>query len=263
VFWHENDLLADDGVVDLVGRVRPSHLLHLAWVTQPGEYWTSPANLLWVEKSLRLVEAFTLVDGRRAVFAGTCAEYDWSHGYLSEHVTPLNPSTLYGKSKHAFRIAVEADAARAGLSTAWGRLFFLYGPHENPDRFVPTMIRSMLRGEAAACRNARQMRDFLYCEDAADALVSLLHSDVRGPVNIASGRSVALGDIVRTLEKLVGPDALATPGLDGPCEEEPLYLVADVSRLRTELRWTPRHDLRGGLERSIQWWRSQLTAVAN
>ena len=75
--------------------------------------------------------------GLRATFAGSCAEYDWAHGWCSEGTTPLAPTTLYGAAKDATRRIVEAYAATSGLATAWGRIFHLYGPDEDPRRLVP------------------------------------------------------------------------------------------------------------------------------
>ena len=55
-----------------MARVRPTHLLHLAWDTTPRVYWTSADNLRWVQTSLDLIQAFVCLGGRRIVFAGTC-----------------------------------------------------------------------------------------------------------------------------------------------------------------------------------------------
>src|SRR5579859_3854783 len=116
IAWHTLDLFGGAAVVKLAERLRASHLLHLAWDTTHRLYWTSADNLRWVQASLDLLQAFVRHGGRRAVFAGTCAEYDWSYGYCCERVTPLSPSTLYGSCKHALRLMVEAYAAQHDVS---------------------------------------------------------------------------------------------------------------------------------------------------
>ena len=77
-------------------------LLHLAWATEHGAFWTSPDNVRWLEASLALLRAFVAGGGARAVVAGTCAEYSWSTeaDVLAEEA-PLEPATLYGASKAA------------------------------------------------------------------------------------------------------------------------------------------------------------------
>src|SRR5262249_26712895 len=101
VFSHSCDLFDTDRVTALLAAVRPTHLLHLAWIATPGVYWTSPENHRWVEASKHLLATFAECGGHRAVVAGTCAEYDWSgNGVCRERETPTQPGTLYGQCKN-------------------------------------------------------------------------------------------------------------------------------------------------------------------
>lgn len=257
VFRHRADLMDSERVAGLMDEVRPTHLLHLAWFAEPGKFWTSPENLRWVRASLGLLEEFERRGGERAVMAGTCAEYDWNYGYCSERFTPLAPSTLYGSCKHALRIASSAFAEQVGLSAAWGRVFFLYGPHEHPARLVSSVVNAVLRDEAAPCSHGEQIRDFLHVADVADAFAALLDSDVSGAVNIASGRPVAIKDIVYEIGGKAGRRDLIRLGARPAPEDEPSLLVADVGRLRDEVGWIPEYDLDRGLEQTMNWWRTR------
>jgi nucleoside-diphosphate-sugar epimerase len=93
------DLLGSTSVAQLVASIHPSHLLHFAWNATPGQFWASRDNLKWLKSSIDLLEAFADQGGKRAVFSGTCAEYDWSASPFEEKVTPCFPQTLYGSSK--------------------------------------------------------------------------------------------------------------------------------------------------------------------
>jgi len=256
--WHEVDLLEPGRAAELVDKVRPTHLLHLAWYAVPRKYWTSPENLRWVQASLNLLQVFASRGGRRIVAAGSCAEYDWRYGYCSEQVTPLLPATLYGACKHSLQIMLESFARQTGLSAAWGRIFFLYGPGEYQTRLVASVIGSVLKSEPAPCSHGRQVRDFLYVQDVADAFVALLESDVSGPVNIASGRPVALKDIIYEIAEKAGRQDLIRLGALPAPENEPGLLVADTSRLSNEVGWSPGYNLNQGLEETISWWKKQL-----
>ena len=263
VVWHHADLLDREQLVGLVERVRPTHLLHMAWYAAPGKYWTSPENFRWVQASLDLFRAFASVGGVRVVAAGTCAEYEWGGDEIcSEHATPLRPATLYGACKHALRVMLEAFAAQENLSAAWGRIFFLYGPHEHPGRLVASVVRSLLRGEPARCSHGRQVRDFLHVADVADAFVALLDSDVRGAVNIASGRPVALKEVVGEIGEKLGRRELIELGAVAAPANEPSVLVGDAKRLSEEVGWTPRRDLHRGLDETIVWWRRRFESPA-
>lgn len=257
VQWHQASLLDAAQTKMLVREVKPSHLLHLAWYTKHGRYWTAPENLSWAQGSLGLIKEFTEAGGARLVVAGTCAEYDWSHGVCREGVTPLVPATLYGTYKHALQLMLDSWCKQAGLSGAWGRVFSLYGPGENPQRLVASVITALLKREVATCGNSGLIRDYSHAEDVASAFVSLLDSKLEGPVNIGSGESATLHDIVETIaRKLDGRDLIKfrvpPPGSGG----EPELLVPDITRLLST-GWKRRFDLDSGLDDTINWWREQ------
>ena len=264
VEWHGADLLDAARVSSLVAEVRPSHLLHFAWYAAPGKFWTSPENLRWVQASVGLLRAFAEGGGKRVVAAGTCAEYEWGgEEPCSEAATPLRPSTLYGACKHAWRIVLEAYAAQEGLSAAWGRVFFLYGPHEHPDRLVSSVIRSLLRGEEARCTHGRQVRDILHVADVAEAFVALLDGDVRGAVNVGSGRPVTLGEVVTRVGEKLGRAELIRLGAVEVRAGEPHVIAADTRRLNEEAGWRPRRSLGAGLDETIAWWREHARAESD
>lgn len=257
VQWHKVDLLDPNQVQNLLESVQPTHLLHLAWYTKPGKYWTSTENFRWVQASIALLQAFSQTGGQRVVTAGTCAEYDWRFGYCSEGVTPLAPSTVYGTCKHALCSLTEVFAVANGLSCAWGRMFFLYGPGEHASRLVPSVVCSLLEGKQALCTHGNQVRDFLYVEDAADAFVALLDGSVTGSVNIASGQPVMVKDVIHRIAEKLGRPELIQLGAIGASSTEPRVLLADTVRLKNELEWTPNCDLDQGLDRTISFWDAQ------
>jgi len=77
VIFHESDVLNIVSTRRAIAAADGSHLLHLAWDVEPGKYWQSASNLDWVPASLHLVRGFAENGGKRAVVAGTCAEYLW------------------------------------------------------------------------------------------------------------------------------------------------------------------------------------------
>jgi nucleoside-diphosphate-sugar epimerase len=257
VHWHRADLLDKDQGSAIVALVKPTHLLHSAWYAAPGKYWTAKENFLWVEASLKLLKAFCSHGGQRVIGVGSCAEYDWQEGICSERTTRPAPATVYGSCKQACQLLFSAYSKQAGVSAAWGRLFFLYGPHEPHERLVPSVILSLLQGVPALCTHGRQIRDFLFVSDAADALVALLDSAVEGPVNIASGKAISVADVVREIATQVQRPDLVRMGARETPGGEPGKLWADVARLTGEVGWSPRYDLAQGIAETIQWWKSQ------
>jgi nucleoside-diphosphate-sugar epimerase len=257
VHWHRANLLDTTQTGALMETIRSTHLLHLAWYAVPGRYQRSTENLRWVRASLFLVEQFLRWGGRRVTVAGTCAEYDWRHGRCKENATPLEAAELYSVCKHALHSMLTSWSKQMKFSLSWGRVFFLYGPFEHPKRLVSSVICSLLKNETAPCTEGLQERDFLHVHDVANALVALLDSDVEGPVNIGSGKAVAIRDIILTLGCRLGrEDLLRLGALPSPAGEQPI-VVADVDRLHNEVDWRPKFGLEEGLEDTVEWWKHQ------
>jgi nucleoside-diphosphate-sugar epimerase len=244
--YHHCDLLSD-AVAPLVRAIAPSHLLHLAWYTAPGRFWNAPENLDWVAASLRLVRGFAASGGRRLVAAGSCAEYDWSREWMDEAATPLTPDTLYGLAKAALFGLIDKGAPTLGLSVAWGRIFFPYGPFEKPGRLLGDLFDGLGRGETVPLSEGRQERDFMHVEDVAAAFVRLLDSDLEGPVNIATGETLAVRDIAVRAARIAGGEHLLRFGARPMQPAEPSRMAASVARLQTELGFTPKHTVDSGL----------------
>jgi nucleoside-diphosphate-sugar epimerase len=262
IVWHEADLLIPGTPAQLIRQVRPDAVLHLAWCTEPGKFWEAKENLEWVRASLELLTAFSDNGGKRIVAAGTCAEYVDSAGECVENSTPLLPATLYGVSKHAFERILHFSSRPAGLSSAWGRVFFMYGPGEHPSRLVAHVVRSLLEGEPAHCSEGRQVLDFMYIEDVASAFVALLESEVQGPVNIASGLPVSVREVLQEIGRQLGRSELIRFGaLTTGSEAERLW--ANTKRLEKEVGWVPRYNLASGIKQTIEWWRHSSELFAS
>jgi len=256
--WHEVDLLEPEAPAALARRIGADRLLHFAWYAEPGRFWTSELNEEWRRATVELVEAFAGAGGRRAVLAGSCAEYAWApETHCEEAATPLEPATPYGRAKHETRLAAEAIAARTGLSLAWGRVFFLFGPHEDPRRLGGAVARGLVRGEPVPTTHGEQVRDFLYSPELAEAFTALLGSGVTGAVNVASGRPVRLRDMVDALARAARRPDLIRRGERPASAAEPAVLTADVRRLRDEVGWVPGLSLDDAADRTIAWWRGQ------
>jgi nucleoside-diphosphate-sugar epimerase len=263
ISWHERDLLAEGAAAAIVREVEPEVLVHLAWYAEHGSFWSSVENVRWVECSLALLRALVAVGGRRAAVAGTCAEYEWSRArerYRED--APLAPATLYGAAKHGLHVVARALAEQSDLELAWGRVFFLYGPDEAPERFVPSLVRALVRGEPATMTAGTQRRDFMHVADVGAAFAALADSPVVGAVNVASGAGVTLRELGELIARTAGREELLELGARATPAGEPPALLADVRRLREEVGFAPRVELRAGIAEAIEWWRERVGAGA-
>lgn len=254
VVLHAADLLQGTDWRSLLNELRPTHLLHLAWTTAHGAFWTDPANDAWLAASRRLVDAFIEAGGRRVITAGSCAEYDWTAPPpFSEAVTPCTPATPYGRAKLALYEHAAARAAAAGLSHAHARLFFSFGPGEQAGRLVPAVILSLAAGREFEIKDAGALRDFLDVREIGRALALIAAGDATGPINIGMGAGVTVGDLAGQIARLMDrPSLLRLQRADSANE-----IVADTRRLTLEVGFENRVPLAEGLAFAIDWWRTR------
>jgi nucleoside-diphosphate-sugar epimerase len=251
------DLSNESEAAALVRTVQPTHIIHAAWETRQPTYWEDPINLQWVAATQRMAQAFAESGGQRFVQVGSCAEYDWSHGHCDEESTPTAPTTLYGKSKVAAFQAVRT-AGQGRFQAVEARIFMVYGPGENPERFIPTICRNHAAGTVPSLSSGTQLRDWLYVKDAARALLTLAEAEAPADVvNIGAGEAVSLDQVATVLARLAGA---AETGLGRRPDRpgDPPVLSASTARLRAT-GWRPAYDLETGLRETLDWWRTQAT----
>jgi len=240
--------------------LRPDAILHLAWFTAHGAYWSAPENLGCVATGLSLLRLAAEHGCRRFVGAGTCAEYDWQSAQLIERATPCAPHTLYGAAKLGLFLVAERFAQTTGMSLAWPRYGFLFGPDEAPGRLVTGAIRALAAGADFACSTGTQVRDFLHVDEAAAATVAIARSAVTGPVNVGSGEAMPVRQIVETVAALVGGPARPRFGALPGRPEDPAALILDLARLHGEVGWRPARSVHAQLAATVERVRGEARA---
>ncbi len=237
IHWHAADLSSSAAATALIEKVRPTHILHAAWIATPGVYAHSPDNLAWLQASIALVQAFARCGGQRFVGVGSSAEYDPGAALCVEDETPLRPATVYGKAKLSCAIALQAAAQSSGFSAAWARVFLPYGPGDPPQRLIPSVLAALRARRPIALSPCEQVRDFIFAPDAAALLVDMLWSDEAGAFNVGSGQGVTIKSVLERLAEQVGGAECLQFGQLPLRPGEPLTLAADMTKVRTRLGW--------------------------
>lgn len=185
---------------------------------------------------------------------------------------PEETNAPYGLAKKMLLVQAQAYRAQYGFDAIHVIPANLYGPGDNFDlassHVIPALIRKALAAAQAAARGAPPVmhlwgsgtatRDFLYVEDAAEAiLLAAERYDSAEPVNIGSGSEIAIGDLARRIATLVGIDAELAWDRAQP-DGQPRRCL-DVSRAAL-FGFRARTPLADGLQRTIDWWRAQPAA---
>lgn len=256
VQWLHGNLMDEEFVSSIFTKIRPTHLLHLAWITKPKVYWNSPENFNWVKSSLYMFQCFIENGGERIVSAGSCAEYDWSAGICIENATPLKSKSAYSKAKAKLYTYLNEVTNKNHVSFAWGRIFFAYGPNEAKTRLITSIIRNILTNRLLDIEYGAHKRDYIYVTDVASILVKLLDSNIEGPVNIGTGKSISIIDIAKTVAKLMDVSEEITNQIKINRDEKITLVEADTTILNSRLNYYPADNIELGIKKTISWYQA-------
>lgn len=240
-------------ILELFAELKPTHLIHCAWIATPGVFWASEKNIECITNSINLFQAFCESGGQKILSIGSCAEYEWNSSPYSEMNSLSVPSTIYGKSKLCTLNALAAIKDIYSIDYVWARLFFPYGPGEPEDKLISSVIKAILNKKTIECSPGDQIKDFIYINDVVSAIVKLLfNGSATGVFNIGSGKGCSVRDVIEIIiDKMKGKDYVCyTPSMAR--SDEPEELVADVARLKTVCDWQQEISLSEGIDRTIR-----------
>ncbi|MBV8557591.1 MAG: NAD-dependent epimerase/dehydratase family protein [Planctomycetaceae bacterium] len=235
---------------------------------------TEPARLYYTNLVMgaHLMEAARLAGVAKFVAIGTACSYPgYLEGDLKEDdlwAGPCHASVVnYGLTKKMMAVQAQAYKRQYGLDSIHLILTNLYGPGDsyNPDRshVVAALVRKWVEAELARVPSVevwgtgRPIREFLYVEDCADAIVLAAekYNECALPLNIGTGIGTSIRELAETIHEVSGYRGKMVWNTDKP--DGAMKKVLDVTRMRRELDgWTPPTDLRTGLAKTIAWYRA-------
>ena len=239
----------------LIDAFRPEACIHLAWYAEPGKYLDSEQNLQSLSESLSLFNMLIAAGCRQIAVAGTCFEYDTDYGYLREE-TPVRPASLYAASKLSCYWTGHQLTVKAGVRFAWGRIFYPYGPMEDPRRLVPAAIASLQKGMPFAASTGVPIRDYLHVADVASAICALIENEADGIFNVSTGEPVSVGTLLKTIERGMNRPGLVQLGALPARSWEPPFICGCNIKLKS-LGWNSSYSLLDGLSHTIHSYQEE------
>jgi nucleoside-diphosphate-sugar epimerase len=211
----------------------PDSLIHLAWEGLPN-YKSSfhlevnyPRHAAFLENMVR--------NGLRDItVTGTCLEYGMQEGCLREDL-PAMPGNPYALAKDALRQSLEPLEWEYGFGIKWVRLFYMYGPGQNPNSLLSQLDRALAAGEPVFnMSGGEQVRDYLPVEKMADCIADIaLQNEITGIVNACSGQPITVRQLVNNHLAATGGQITLNLGYYPYTDYEPMRFWGDVKKLRT------------------------------
>jgi UDP-glucuronate 4-epimerase len=177
---------------------------------------------------------------------------------FTEDEPATDPVSLYAATKRACELMSQSYAKLYGFPQTGLRFFTVYGPWGRPDMAYFSFTQKILKGEAIEVYGEGKMaRDFTYIDDIVDGIIGALDNPPEKGghrvLNIGDSHPVGLMEMIETLEKAIGREAVKIMRPMQPGDVTATY--ADVSKLHALTGYRPKVMLAEGLQRFAEWYR--------
>jgi len=242
-------------------------IYHLAaLVGIPYSYQTSQSYVdVNITGTLNILEAARHHGCARVVQTSTSEVYGSALYEPIDEAHPLQGQSPYSASKIGADMMAAAFARSFEMPIVVLRPFNTYGPRQSERAVIPTVIRQVLDDDCPEIRlgDVTTRRDFCFVADTASAFATVGQAEdltYGTPYNAGTGVAVSIGDMVAEVRHLTNCDKpiVHEQSRQRPEASEVRALLADANRLHKATGWQASHDLRDGLESTIDWWRGRL-----
>lgn len=252
----EVELAHGTAVADTVASVRPEWIFHLA---AHGAYPSQRDLTQMVESNLlgtiHLVEACLHEGFETLVNTGSSSEYGFTDHAPSESEPP-HPNSDYAVTKLSATLYCRATAEHRRARIPTLRLYSVYGPFEEPTRFVPTLAVHGLAGALPPLVSPDIARDFVFVEDVADAYLAAAKAGAGEPgaiYNVGTGSQLTVAGAVETARKVLAIGAEPRWGTMPNRGWDTSIWVSDPRKIERELGWKAKTGFEEGFRRFVDW----------
>lgn len=254
---HIDDLSDADRLTKLMRRINPDIIYHLAVY---GAYPAQNNGDLCIDTNIRgtwnLLKATKEIDYELLVNTGSSSEYGFKQAPMKEN-DYLEPASYYAVTKSSQTLLCSYFARENQKPIVTLRPFSVYGPYEDRNRFVPTLLRSIYYRQPLNLVSPDIARDWLYVDDMVKAylLIDQLKKYGGEVFNIGTATQSSIRKVVALAFKVSGKTTALAWGQMKNRKWDTNYWVADLTKTKKLLKWRPEIDLRQGLLRTWQWYK--------
>lgn len=209
-----------------------------------------------VVNSLEAVKSAAKIGCRRFVFTGSQAEYGICQEPITEE-TVCRPVSEYGKAKREFALQAESLCAKLGMDYIHTRIFSVYGPGDHPWSLVQSCLRTWQAGGEMTLGECTQQWNFLYIDDAAEALALLSERGRAGTYNVASDDTRPLREFIEEMYRLCGSRGSYYYGRRPQNAEGAANLIPEIGKIKKDVGWKPKTAFAEGIYGTLHYMRGE------
>lgn len=254
---HEIDISDKQNLTKKIARINPQAIIHLATYSQ---YRNQEDFEQMVETNIKgtlnLLIASKNVDYDVFINTGSSSEYGIKNRPMKE-TDLLEPISFYAATKASATLLCQVFSREYKKPIVTLRPFSVYGPFEDESRFIPTIIKAIIKNKSIKLTSGNQRRDFIYMDDLVDIYVKTLSrgEKLSGQIlNMGTGIEYTNDEVVQTLFKITGKKVRIEKGAYPERLWDTSHWVSDISKTKRLLNWKPKFTLEDGLRYTYNWF---------
>jgi nucleoside-diphosphate-sugar epimerase len=250
------DLLDEKTLTKTVKKISPDFIVHLATYSNYRDQKEIREMIdVNIKGTLNLLFASKNINYELFINTGSSSEYGIKNKPMNEKDC-LVPISFYAATKASATYLCQTFAKEYQKPIVTLRPFSVYGPYEEKDRFIPTIIRSVAEDKPIKITSGNQRRDFIYIGDIVDIYIKTLShgKKLSGQIlNMGTGIEYTNDEVVKTLFKLTNKKVKIEKGVFPKRLWDTPHWVADISKTKKLLNWKPKFTLEQGLRYTYNW----------
>lgn len=254
-----SDLLDVNKLKTIINKINPSIIFHLATYSayrdQAAISEMIEAN---IKGTLNLLMSLKDINYKIFINTGSSSEYGLKEKPMSEEDL-LKPISFYAATKASATLLCQVFAKQYGKPIATLRPFSAYGPHEEKDRFIPTIIKAIIDNKPIKLTSGSQRRDFIYIDDIVDIYIKTIAAEKELSeqiLNMGTGTEYTNDEVVEILFKVTGKKVPIEKGAFPKRLWDTPHWVANISKTKRLLNWSPSFTLEKGLMATYLWYKN-------
>jgi NAD dependent epimerase/dehydratase len=215
-----------------------------------------------IKGTLNVVQAARILGTQKVLITSTSEVYGTAQYAPIDEKHPYQGQSPYSATKIGADRLAESFYKSFETPIVIVRPFNTYGPRQSARAVIPTIITQLLSGKSElALGSLSPTRDFNFVSDTVDGFIEIAKSDstIGEEINIASGIEHNIGDVARNLIQQINPktELIADDERLRPEKSEVFRLIGDASKLQRLTAWKPKHNLKSGLQETVNWFRDE------
>lgn len=214
-----------------------------------------------IQGTLNLLYASKDIDYEIFVNTGSSSEYGFKKKPMRE-TDLIEPNSFYSATKASGTYLCQVFANEFNKPIATLRPFSVYGPYEDPKRFIPTIIRKLIYNQPIRITPGKQKRDFIFINDVIQAYMKTLQKGMKlkGKIcNVGTGKEYSNDEIVNILFRISGKEVPVEKGAYPARSWDSSHWVSDTSHAKEILDWQSKYTVDIGLAKTYKWLQDNLT----